>query len=191
MNYALYHCARLVGADIIRPQNKQCWRILFALKKTMNDLPKRKKIRLKDYDYSQNGYYFITVCTQNKKSLFWLSDKPENIPPELSDYGKIVDSAINAIPVHYENVKIDKYVIMPDHIHLILVIENGYKSGRIISAPTVMTVIGQMKRWVSRKAGFSFWQKSFYEHVIRDEEDYKTKAEYILNNPLKRLYGNA
>lgn len=95
--------------------------------------------------------------------------------------------AIKAIPRHYPHMKIDEYVIMPDHIHLILVISNDGNSGRMISAPTktVMTVIGQMKRWVSKEIDFSVWQKSYYEHIIRDENDYNEKAQYILNNPLK------
>ncbi|MBR2404068.1 MAG: transposase, partial [Clostridia bacterium] len=78
-------------------------------------------------------------------------------------------------------------VIMPEHIHLILKISSDIKDGRMISAPTksIMTVIGQMKRWVSKEIGFSVWQKSYYEHVIRNENDYIEKAQYILNNPLK------
>ena len=154
----------------------------------MNELPRRKQIRLNDYDYSQNGYYFITVCTRDRQPLFWESVGADSIRPNLSEYGKIVNTAINAIPSHYQNMKIDEYVIMPDHIHLILVISNNENNGRIISAPakTIMTVIGQMKRWVSKEIGIPIWQKSYYEHVIRDENDYITKAEYILNNALKR-----
>ncbi len=81
---------------------------------------------------------------------------------------------------------IDEYVIMHDHIHLILKIANDGENGRMISAPTKtrMTVIGQ-KRWVSKEIGFPIWQKSYYEHIIRDENDYIEKAQYMLNNPLK------
>ena len=155
----------------------------------MNNFPKRKQIRLSDYDYSQNGYYFITICTKERKTLFWDDVGADIIRPNLSSYGKIVKTAIKAIPKHYLNVSVDKYVIMPDHIHLILVISNnetnGHINGQIISAPTVMRVIGQMKRWVSKEIGFSIWQKSFYENIIRNENDYITKTEYMLNNPLK------
>jgi len=159
----------------------------------MNELPKRKQVRLKDYDYSQNGYYFITVCTKDRKLLFWESVGADIIRPNLSNYGKIVDRAINAISSHYPNMKVDEYVIMPDHIHLILKISNDDKNGRIISAPTktIMTVVGQMKRWVSKEIGFSVWQKSYFEHIIRDENDYIEKAQYILNNPLKWESENA
>lgn len=75
---------------------------------------------------------------------------------------------------------VDYYVIMPNHIHLLISINNH--SGRMISAPTV---IGQLKRYVSKECGFPIWQKGFYDHIIRDEEDYINKAEYIINNPLK------
>lgn len=153
----------------------------------MNEFPKRRQIRLKNYDYSQNGYYFITICTKHGTPSFWEPVGADIIRPNLSKYGKIADTAINAISLCYPSVNVDEYVIMPDHIHLILIISNGENNGRIISAPTktLMTVIGQMKRWVSKQIGFSIWQKSYYEHIIRDENDYMTKAQYIINNPLK------
>ena len=163
----------------------------------MNKFPQRKQIRLKDYDYSQNGFYFITIGTKDRQPLFWKnagtdmlfqdsSDTSDFVRSNLSEYGKFADRAINAIPLHYTNVKIDKYVIMPDHVHLILIIAND-EDGQIISAPTksIITVIGQLKRWISKEIGFPVWQKSFYEHIIRDQDDYITKAEYILNNPQK------
>lgn len=153
----------------------------------MSELPKRKQVRLKNYDYSASGYYFITVCTKDRKPLFWEFVGADIIRPNLSKYGKIVNTAINAISSHYPNMEVDEYVIMHDHIHLILKIANDNKNGRMISAPTktIMTVIGQMKRWVSKEIGFPIWQKSYYEHVIRDENDYIEKAQYMLNNPLK------
>ena len=153
----------------------------------MTELPKRKNIRLKDFDYSQNGYYYVTICTKDRKNLFWESVGADIIRPNLSKYGKIVNTAINAISTHYPNIKIGEYVIMPDHIHMIMIISND-ENGRMISAPTkpLSTVIGQMKRWVSKEIGFSVWQKSYYDHIIRDESDYMVKAEYIMNNIYKR-----
>ncbi len=155
-------------------------------------LPTRKPNRLENYDYGKGGAYFITICTKNRQQI--LSEIPTEatvgadiIRPKLSKYGEIADVAINAIPLHYSNIKIDKYIIMPDHIHLILIIFDEHKNGRIISAPTptIMTVIGQMKRWISKKIGFSLWQKSYYDHIIRDEEDYINICQYIDQNPLK------
>ena len=153
----------------------------------MNALPKRKPIRIEDYDYSTPGAYFITLCTANREKIFWNGVgadiiRPENVP--LSAAGKIAEQSILQIAEHYENVAVDKYCIMPDHIHLILRIESDM-DGRMVSAPTVSTVIGSMKRWVSRQAGRPIRQKSFYDHGIRNQQDYNEIWEYIENNPLK------
>ena len=121
----------------------------------MNAFPNRKSIRIEDYDYSTPGAYFITICTVNREKIFWDSVgadiiRPQNIP--LSTAGKIVEQGISQIAAHHDNVFVDKFCIMPDHIHLILHIESDV-GGRIISAPTVSTVVGSMKRWVSRQIG--------------------------------------
>ena len=159
----------------------------------MSDLPKRKPIRIEDYDYSTPGAYFITICTANREKLFWDvvgADiiRPQTIP--LSAAGKITEQGILQMPEHYENVVVDKYCIMPDHIHLILRIESD-TDGRIISAPTVSTVVGSMKRWVSRQIGKPIWQKSFYDHGIRNQQDYDEIWQYIENNPMKDTLKNA
>ena len=159
----------------------------------MNAFPNRKSIRIEDYDYSTPGAYFITICTVNREKIFWDSVgadiiRPQNIP--LSTAGKIVEQGISQIAEHYDNVFVDKFCIMPDHIHLILRIESDV-GGRIISAPTVSTVVGSMKRWVSRQIGRPIWQKSFYDHGIRNQQDYDEIWQYIENNPLNYLLKNA
>ena len=157
------------------------------------ELPKRKKIRLENYNYSSAGAYFVTVCTQDRKKLFWSDNTnvvADTIGPkkvELSSAGEIVDDAINQISEHYKNVVVDKYCIMPDHIHLIIFILSD-ENGRIISAPTLQTVVGQMKRYVSKKLGGSVWQKSFVDRVIRNDKGYRKTWEYIDNNPIKIDY---
>ena len=153
----------------------------------MNEFPKRNQIRITDFDYSTPGAYFITVCTANREKIFWNSVgadiiRPQNIP--LSNAGKIVEQGISQIAEHYDNVFVDKFCIMPDHIHLILRIESDI-GGRIISAPTLSTVVGSMKRWASRQIGRPIWQKSFYDHGIRNQQDYDEIWEYIENSPLK------
>ena len=153
----------------------------------MSELPKRKPIRIENYDYSTPGAYFITVCTANREKIFWErvgADiiRPQNVP--LSLIGKIVEQGILQISSHYENIIVDKYCVMPNHIHLILRIESEI-DGRILSAPTVSKVIGSMKRWVSRQVGRPIWQKSFYDHGIRNQQDYDEIWQYIENNPLK------
>ena len=159
----------------------------------MNNNPKRKPSRIKDYDYSTPGAYFITVCTANREKIFWEGVgadiiRPQNVP--LSPIGKIVEQGILQIADYYDNLTVDKYCVMPDHIHLILRIETNI-DGRIVSAPTVLTVVGSMKRWVSRQIGRPIWQKSFYDHGIRNQQDYNEIWQYIENNPLKYLLKNA
>lgn len=144
----------------------------------------RKDNRLKGFDYSSCGTYYITVCTKDKKNLFGsIVGAPNGRPScELSDYGKIVDEAINNIEKKYDRARVDKYIIMPDHIHLLLTILHD-ESGRPMGAPTIPNVINQLKGYVSKKVGFPVWQKLYYDHVIRDQEDYDTKWKYIENNP--------
>ena len=153
----------------------------------MTNLLKRQSIRIGDYDYSTPGAYFITVCTANREKIFWNSVgadiiRPQNLP--LSSIGKIVEQGILQMESHYQNVTVDKYCVMPDHVHLILRIESDM-DGRMISAPTVSTIVGSMKRWVSRQIGRPIWQKSFYDHGIRNQQDYNEIWQYIENNPLK------
>ncbi len=155
----------------------------------MDKLPKRKQYRLPNYDYSSNGAYFITICTNNKKHL--LSSiavgTTTGRPPEtvLTETGIIVDEAITQIPVHYEGVFVDNYVIMPNHIHMIIRIDRN--NGRAMLVPTVSRIIQQMKGYVTKKAGFPVWQEKSYDHIIRDDYDYMTKYQYIDDNPAKWL----
>ena len=150
----------------------------------MNELPKRKKIRIESYDYSTPGAYFITVCISDRKPLLWNNVGAAISRPPLSQIGTFVEMAILQIPEHYPMISVDKYCIMPDHIHMILSI-NTDGDGRQIAAPTVSTVVGHMKRWVSIQIGHSIWQKSFIDRVIRNEKGYHAIWEYIENDPIK------
>ena len=162
---------------------------MIALK---SELPKRKEIRLKQYDYTTCGAYFVTICVADRHAMLWELEAAERTRSMmLSEYGKVVEAAVLSISKHYENVEVDKYCIMPDHVHLILMMYSG-KSGRMISAPTptLSTIIGMMKRSVSKEIGFSFWQKSFYDRIIRNEEEYRNIWKYIDENPIKyRVFG--
>lgn len=163
----------------------------------MNELPKRKQIRLKDYDYSQNGYYFVTICTHNRQNLFGVVDNGKTI---LNEIGRIVDFTWNDL-INHNDIKLHQYVIMPDHIHGIIEICRMEQSV-IVSQKSdyhfgIPEIIRQFKTFSSKRvneflnqngcepfrAG-KLWQKSYFEHIIRDENDYISKAEYILNNPL-------
>lgn len=152
-----------------------------------NEFPSRKNIRLKQYDYSTPGAYFVTICTAQKKNILWNRVGADTIRPgsvPLSHIGKKVQQAIDQIPKHYASVSVDKYCIMPDHVHLLLSVHTD-NDGRIISAPTISTVVGSLKRWVTKETGQVIWQKSFYDHCIRDQNDYDQIWCYIENNPLK------
>ena len=151
------------------------------------ELPKRKRNRLTEYDYSSPNAYFITICTENRKNLFWkdagaIIAHPENVP--LTSLGITVKQAIYDISHHYPAITVDHAVIMPNHIHLLLQI-NTDTSGRPMAAPTISMVINQTKGIVSKKAGFSVWQKGFYDHVIRSEQDYLDIWNYIEGNTSK------
>ena len=155
--------------------------------------PERKPNRLAGYDYASHGAYFVTICTDKKRPIFWdkedrhvgaASSRPQESLP-FSQYGRLVEQAIQAIPNHYPGVFVDAYVVMPNHVHAIIRIERTDGGGRMISAPTLSTVVGQMKRWVSKQIGQPIWQRSFYDHIIRNEKEYLDDWNYIQENPAK------
>ena len=151
------------------------------------ELPTRKQNRLTKYDYSTPNAYFITICTENRKNLFWtdvgaIIDRPKNAP--LTNLGIIAQRSVEDIPKHYPAISVDHYVIMPNHIHLLLQI-NTDANGRSMIAPTISTVVRLMKGTVSKQAGFAIWQKGFYDHVIRNVEDYNEIYKYIYENPMR------
>ena len=159
----------------------------------MNKL--RKNIRLKNYDYSQSGLYFVTVCTDFKEKISWVNSNANN---RLSPIGKVVEECIIFINENYENVSVDKYCIMPNHIHLI--IDIGLSECRRGSLPLrgadndiqLHEIIGRMKSYTTKRyreltanPNGILWQRNFYEHVIRNDEDYAEKWQYIDENELK------
>ena len=108
------------------PARAKCGTLQLVMK--MTELPSRKPNRLKDYDYSQNGCYFITICVKDRRNILWKpsTDNVEAIINHpLSKYGEVVERAIAQIPNHYECVNVDKHIIMPNHIHMIITISNN------------------------------------------------------------------
>lgn len=154
------------------------------------DLPKRKNIRLHNYNYSYNGAYFITICTKNKENLLWKNVGANCVRPldqlPLSKIGIVIENEIYKLNTVYENIKVDKYQIMPNHIHLIIFIYED-SNGRTQFAPTISRIIKQFKGSITKQIGFSIWQKSFYDRIIRNENEYQSVWNYIHNNPLKYL----
>ena len=140
-----------------------------------------------------NGIYFVTICTKDR--VQYLAEIEENavvgadiIRPivRLTDTGEILEHSINDIKNHYQDVNVLKYCIMPDHVHLLIHIDHEFNAngGRMISAPTLSTIIGSMKRYVSRQNEYPIWQKSFYDHIIRGEKEFREIWRYIENNPV-------
>ena len=162
----------------------------------------RKQNRLAGYDYSQPGAYFITVCVKDRRCLLGtvvgadahIGPHNETAPvgadahigPSivLSDTGKIVEKYTRSIP------GIAEYTIMPNHVHMILRISaREVTQGPMwASAPTDSNIEKLMRSWkilITKELGQSIWQRSYYDHIIRDEQDYVTRAQYIMNNPAK------
>ena len=157
-----------------------------------NSLPNRKPTRLKNFDYSSEGAYFITICTHNREKILSyivggdVLDAPKNT--ELLPCGKIVEKYINKLNEFYCEINVDKYVIMPNHIHILLFVsENGASR---TSPPTkqhspVSQFISTLKRFVNKEIGHNIFQRSFHDHIIRDENDYLKIWNYIDTNPVK------
>lgn len=158
------------------------------------EYPIRKEHRLKNYNYSQCGAYFITICTKDRKYIFWNNYDILNVGAafggpygkiSLTEYGKIVKNELKKIPLIYPDVVfIPKFVIMPNHIHLIIVLNTYSENGPPKAAPTVGSIINKFKGTVSKKCGFHVWQKSFYDRVIRNEHEYNAFWKYIETNPM-------
>lgn len=136
------------------------------------NLPVRKRIRLQGYDYSEENMYFITICVKNRLEMLGEIIE-DNI--KLTKQGNIVKQNINKIEQIYRNIMIDEYVIMPNHIHILILI--NYKNNLTISK-----IIKHLKTNITREIKYSIWQKSFYEHIIRNEKEYIRIKEYIKNN---------
>lgn len=149
--------------------------------------PQRKSNRLPCFHYSTPGAYFVTVCTEGRKCLLGnIVGATIGRPPvvSLSKCGRITEQAIKNISNYYPTISVDNYVIMPNHIHLLLQIITD-QSGRPMVAPTVSRVLQQLKGYISKEFGSSIWQKSFHDHVIRNEADYLRIWTYIENNPCR------
>jgi putative transposase len=162
-------------------------------------LPDRKRNRIHGYDYSENGYYFVTVCVDDMKINRF--GEVKNGKMILNQFGEIVQKQWRWLIEQYPYVNSDIFVVMPNHVHGILIIDrnllnNFVGTGRDLSLPLKIKIkpahelVGAFKTTSSKLihlrglTSFS-WQRSFYDHVIRVEESLEKIREYILNNPLK------
>ena len=178
----------------------------------------RKPNRLRDYDYSANGAYFVTVCTQNKvHCLSRIQQTEQDVLIKLTWQGEIVACLIHRIPEKYPDVHVEHYVIMPNHVHMLLRIDRGIGTGGPSAtneirtgnpsatneigtgdtsatqgkAPALGTILGWWKYQTTKEinsvqgARAQVWQRSYYDHIIRDASDFEIRWKYIEGNPYR------
>ena len=154
----------------------------------VSELPKRNNIRLQGYDYSATGHYFITICVRDRKNLLGtiVGDGVLDVPHcELTEIGKRIDLRIQAMNDIYDDIKTEKYIIMPNHVHMIIFVPYNSGSSRT-PTPTnekIPAYISTLKRYTNKECGFSFWQRSYYDHIIRNDTEYQRICKYIDDNP--------
>ena len=167
------------------------------------ELPKRKDIRLKNYDYSSAGAYFVTICVKDRKRI--LSDiiKPSTVGVgalddpltpqiQLTEIGKITEKYLLSSE-NIPGVKINRYVIMPDHIHAIIFLypdQYAMRKDGSSRAPTPTNemlphIVSTFKRFCNKEIGNSIFQRGYIEHIVCDREDYETRVKYIYENPIR------
>ncbi|MBK5285583.1 MAG: transposase [Bacteroidia bacterium] len=175
----------------------------------------RRSIRLKGYDYSQAGLYFITICTRDRQCLFGKIADGEMV---LNDAGKIAKDYLKNVPEKYNQTRMHEFVVMPNHVHAIIEITDGgvrpdvgaiHESPLHESSPPASSkpesplrdqrrkmllskIMGWYKMNVAKQIniirlteGTPLWQRNYYEYIIRNKKSYQTIADYIINNPAK------
>ena len=183
------------------------------------DLPSRKPVRLKEYDYSAPGTYFVTICSKDRRCILSIiEDVPNNAvgeglaPPAviLLDAGKSVKSQILDLPNRFPMLSVDRYVIMPNHVHLLLTLRGNPDGTNVLregqapplrtspegthqltsSGDSIISIVGAFKslttiEWHRLGGDGPLWQRSFYDHIVRTEADYRDIASYIDTNPCR------
>jgi putative transposase len=151
--------------------------------------PKRKPTRLKDFDYSTPGAYFVTIVAHDRKDPFGTIENGQMV---LSAEGKLVRQAWFDLPRHYANVRLDEedFVIMPNHAHGIVVLLDPAISAGHLSGCGLTEIIRAFKSFSAQRinqhrgiSGVPVWQRSFYERILRDEGEWDRARKYILQNP--------
>ena len=153
--------------------------------------PNRKRVRLPGFDYDTPGYYFITLCTTQKQKLLCdivgtgLPDGPQ---VRFTQYGQIALAQLEQMCDFYDDLKVEKYVIMPNHIHMLIHLTDSGLYREKNANPTnnrISQFIGTFKRFCNRAYGRNIWQARSYDHVIRGEQDYREIWAYIDENPIR------
>lgn len=170
----------------------------------MQELKQRKPTRLKNYDYSENGYYFVTICSKNRENIFGKYQCPvgadgrrPDIKIKLNEFGLIVEEELKNSEIIRTEIKLDNYVIMPNHIHAIIIIQRNLTGGQpaaptdnINQKQTLSSFVAGFKSIVTKRInvlpntpGTPVWKRSFYDHIIRTDRSLQAIREYIANNP--------
>ncbi|MBR3288745.1 MAG: transposase [Lachnospiraceae bacterium] len=163
------------------------------------NLPTRKKLRIKDYNYKSENIYFITICSKNQECIFCNIDEEIdsvgfdtinfNKYIHYSNIGSIIVESLKNIETIYNGVVLKEYVIMPNHLHMLIEITDDISKNQ--NSIDIFKIVGSFKRYVTKmvnkgkKNKMEVWQKSFYEHIVRDEKDYNRILEYMVYNPFK------
>ena len=166
---------------------------------------RRKGNRIPGYNYSKAGAYFLTICTLDRKPILseicvgtGLPDCPNHPNLMLSAYGKIAEKYVKQLDEFYHHISVDKYIIMPDHVHLLVRI--SYETGqsgtpvpteKISKNSEISKFVSTFKRFCNREYGINIWQNRYYDHVVRNQQDYNEIWEYIENNPRKWMIMHA
>ena len=155
-------------------------------------LPKRKHIRLNNYDYSSAGAYFITICTQNRRCCLSNIVEQKNqqdktvVRTDYTLFGRIAEKQLKNLSKRYSGLAVDSYVIMPNHIHMVLLLNDGFKDNQVSISDVICAYKSLTTREIKKfSTENKVFQTSFYEHIIRNENDYAEIAKYISENPLR------
>jgi len=156
-------------------------------------------VRLRGFDYSLEGTYFVTMCTEDRECLFgevtkYRAIRESPLQIELSEMGKMVETILKSLPQRFTNIELDSYVIMPNHIHLLFQIvgaihESPAPENIQVPRSLLSKIIGYFKMNTSKEIhttnpNVQIWQRNYYEHIVRDERDLNRIQEYIQNNPI-------
>lgn len=148
----------------------------------------RRSIRLKEYDYSQEGYYYVTLCTHNRQCIFGEIIEEQM---QLNHLGQIAQQNWNKIPIYFPHIMLDEFIIMPNHVHGVLHLQKIQKKDSTLTqgiSSTLGSVIRGFKSAVTQWARVNtnheqLWQRNYYEHIIRNENSLFAIREYIAANP--------
>ncbi len=148
----------------------------------------RKTVRLQEYNYNSVGVYFLTLCTENRRCILSRvvgTGELDGAKIELLPMGAIADKYLRQLSDFYENLSVESYVIMPNHMHILLQVKEGPSGTPVptLQGSTVSQFVSTFKRFCNREYGTNIWQRGSYDHIIRDQADFDQHMKYIYENP--------